>query len=187
MGGKILVFEEVGVGDFFIGIFVGSLVLGYYQDLSISVSVFMLGVCLGQIIIMQGFKFGWYWVVQVGMVIMGGKGNDELVVGVVVDVSVGILVQIGVGDDIIIVGSFGKFIGLKVMVSDFVVGVDKVKVFGQVVSMEFVKSYVIVSNLNGSIYLQIDLDGGGFGKLYYQLILQGVNYNLVNVGSIFGL
>lgn len=187
MGGKILAFEEVGAGDFSIGIPAGSLAPGYYQDLSISASVLTPGARLGQTTTTQGLKLGWYWAAQAGTAIMGGKGNDELVVGAAADASVGTLVQTGAGDDTITVGSFGKLTGLKATVSDFVVGVDKVKVFGQVASTEFVKSYVTASNLNGSTHLQIDLDGGGPGKLYYQLTLQGVNYNPANVGSIFGL
>lgn len=84
-------------------------------------------------------------------------------------------------------GSFGKTSGLKATVTDFTVGMDRVKVFGQILNQDFVKNYVTASDLNGSTQLQIDLDGAGAGKLYYHLTLQGVQYNPSTIGSIFGV
>ncbi|WP_343725694.1 hypothetical protein [Herbaspirillum huttiense] len=98
-----------------------------------------------------------------------------------------IRVQTGAGDDKITVGSFGKTSGLKATVTDFTVGMDRVKVFGQILNQDFVKNYVTASDLNGSTQLQIDLDGAGAGKLYYHLTLQGVQYNPSTIGSIFGV
>jgi len=138
---------------------------------------------------MQGLKLGWYWAAQAGTSIVGGNGNDELVLGAAADpeAPAGILVQTGAGDDRLTVGSFGKASALKATVTDFTVGMDRVKVFGQVVNQDFVKNYVTASDLNGSTRLQIDLDGAGAGKLYYHLTLQGVQYNPSTIGSIFGV
>ena len=189
MGGKVVAFEDVGAGSFAIGIPAGVLPPGYYQDLSISATVLTPGARLGQTTSMQGLKLGWYWAAQAGTSVVGGNGNDELVLGAAADPEIvgGIRVQTGAGDDRITVGSFGKTSGLKATVSDFTVGMDRVKVFGQIVNPDFVKNYVTASDLNGSTQLQIDLDGAGAGKLYYHLTLQGVQYNPSMIGSIFGV
>ncbi|MGC5790612.1 adhesin [Herbaspirillum huttiense] len=189
MGGKVVAFEDVGAGSFAIGIPAGVLPPGYYQDLSISATVLTPGARLGQTTSMQGLKLGWYWAAQAGTSIVGGNGNDELVLGAAADPEIvgGIRVQTGAGDDRITVGSFGKTSGLKATVTDFTVGMDRVKVFGQIVNPDFVKNYVTASDLNGSTQLQIDLDGAGAGKLYYHLTLQGVQYNPSTIGSIFGV
>ncbi|UWE16279.1 hypothetical protein [Herbaspirillum huttiense] len=189
MGGKVVAFEDVGAGSFAIGIPAGVLPPGYYQDLSISATVLTPGARLGQTTSMQGLKLGWYWAAQAGTSIVGGNGNDELVLGAAADPEIvgGIRVQTGAGDDRITVGSFGKTSGLKATVTDFTVGMDRVKVFGQILNQDFVKNYVTASDLNGSTQLQIDLDGAGAGKLYYHLTLQGVQYNPSMIGSIFGV
>ncbi|TDY98641.1 UNVERIFIED_ORG: hypothetical protein DFO49_0255 [Herbaspirillum seropedicae] len=189
MGGKVVAFEDVGAGSFAIGIPAGVLPPGYYQDLSISATVLTPGARLGQTTSMQGLKLGWYWAAQAGTSIVGGNGNDELVLGAAADPEIvgGIRVQTGAGDDKITVGSFGKTSGLKATVTDFTVGMDRVKVFGQILNQDFVKNYVTASDLNGSTQLQIDLDGAGAGKLYYHLTLQGVQYNPSMIGSIFGV
>ncbi|MEN2673254.1 hypothetical protein [Herbaspirillum huttiense] len=189
MGGKVVAFEDVGAGSFAIGIPAGVLPPGYYQDLSISATVLTPGARLGQTTSMQGLKLGWYWAAQAGTSIVGGNGNDELVLGAAADPEIvgGIRVQTGAGDDRITVGSFGKTSGLKATVTDFTVGMDRVKVFGQIVNPDFVKNYVTASDLNGSTQLQIDLDGAGAGKLYYHLTLQGVQYTPSTIGSIFGV
>lgn len=189
MGGKVVAFEDVGAGSFSIGIPAGVLPPGYYQDLSISATVLTPGARLGQTTSMQGLKLGWYWAAQAGTSIVGGNGNDELVVGAAADPEAtgGILVQTGAGDDRITVGSFGKTSALRATVTDFTVGMDRVKVFGQIVNQDFVKNFVTASDLNGSTQLQIDLDGAGAGRLYYHLTLQGVQYNPSTIGSIFGV
>lgn len=189
MGGKVVAFEDVGAGSFAIGIPAGVLPPGYYQDLSISATVLTPGARLGQTTSMQGLKLGWYWAAQAGTSVVGGNGNDELVLGAAADPEIvgGIRVQTGAGDDRITVGSFGKTSGLKATVNDFTVGMDRVKVFGQILNPDFVKNYVTASDLNGSTQLQIDLDGAGAGKLYYHLTLQGVQYNPSTIGSIFGV
>ncbi|QBP77803.1 hypothetical protein E2K99_23715 [Herbaspirillum huttiense] len=189
MGGKVVAFEDVGAGSFAIGIPAGVLPPGYYQDLSISATVLTPGARLGQTTSMQGLKLGWYWAAQAGTSIVGGNGNDELVLGAAADPEIvgGIRVQTGAGDDRITVGSFGKTSALKATVTDFTVGMDRVKVSGQIVNPDFVKNYVTASDLNGSTQLQIDLDGAGAGKLYYHLTLQGVQYNPSTIGSIFGV
>jgi len=189
MGGKVVAFEDVGAGSFSIGIPAGVLPPGYYQDLSISATVLTPGARLGQTTSMQGLKLGWYWAAQAGTSIVGSNGNDELVVGAAADPEAtgGILVQTGAGDDRITVGSFGKTSALRATVTDFTVGMDRVKVFGQIVNQDFVKNFVTASDLNGSTQLQIDLDGAGAGRLYYHLTLQGVQYNPSTIGSIFGV
>jgi len=189
MGGKVVAFEDVGAGSFSIGIPAGILPPGYYQDLSISATVLTAGARLGQTTSMQGLKLGWYWAAQAGTAIVGGNGNDELVLGAAADPEApgGILVQTGAGDDRITVGSFGKTSALRATVTDFTIGMDRVKVFDQIVNQDFVKNFVTASDLNGSTQLQIDLDGAGAGRLYYHLTLQGVQYNPSTIGSIFGV
>ncbi|WP_413458209.1 hypothetical protein [Herbaspirillum huttiense] len=138
----------------------------------------------------------WYvWSAQGGGYIISRRGNSgewyreapSAQPAQTPEAPAGILVQTGAGDDRLTVGSFGKASALKATVTDFTVGMDRVKVFGQVVNQDFVKNYVTASDLNGSTRLQIDLDGAGAGKLYYHLTLQGVQYNPSTIGSIFGV
>ncbi len=187
MGGKVVAFDEVAAGDFSISIPAGALPAGLYRDVNITASLSS-GSALGQSTTVQGLKLGWYWAQQSAGDIVGGAGNDDILLGAM-RFSTATLVQTGAGDDRIIVGSFGRSANLAATVTDFTLGADKVQVFNQNLTAANLSSFVTASagvNPNDT-RLIIDLDGAGSGTLTYTLMLQNVVYNSINTATIFGV
>ncbi|WP_039783162.1 hypothetical protein [Herbaspirillum huttiense] len=187
MGGKVVAFEDVGAGDFSIGLSAGSLAPGLYRDLTVTASRAS-GNEPGQSTAVQGLKLGWYWAAQSVNDIFGGNGNDDIVIGTT-HYSAASFVQTGAGQDKVIVGAFGRSDNLAATVGDFVLGVDKVEVFNQSLTQANLSRFVTASagvNPNDT-RLSIDLDGAGPGTLTYTLMLQNVAYNSANTATIFGL
>lgn len=187
MGGTVLAFDEVAAGDFAIRLPAGSLAPGLYSDLTITASR-VGGSDPGQTTAVQGLKLGWYWAAQSARDIAGGNGNDDIALGAT-PYGAATFVQTGAGQDKIIVGSFGRNDNLSATVGDFTLGVDKVEVFNQTLTLANLSRFVTASagaNANDT-RLTIDLDGAGPGTLTYTLMLQNVMYNSANTASIFGL
>ena len=187
MDGKVLAFDEVAAGDFAIRLPAGSLAPGLYSDLTITASR-VGGSDPGQTTAVQGLKLGWYWAAQSAGDIAGGNGNDDIALGATRH-GAATFVQTGAGQDKIIVGSFGRNDNLSATVGDFTLGVDKVEVFNQTLTLANLSRFVTASagaNANDT-RLTIDLDGAGPGTLTYTLMLQNVMYNSANTASIFGL
>lgn len=165
----------------------GSLAPGLYSDLTITASR-VGGSDPGQTTAVQGLKLGWYWAAQSAGDIAGGNGNDDIALGATRH-GAATFVQTGAGQDKIIVGSFGRNDNLSATVGDFTLGVDKVEVFNQTLTLANLSRFVTASagaNANDT-RLTIDLDGAGPGTLTYTLMLQNVMYNSANTASIFGL
>ncbi len=187
MGGKVLAFDEVAAGDFSITLPAAALAPGLYRDLTVTASRSN-GENLGQSTAVQGLKLGWYWAAQAAGDIMGGNGNDDIVVGAT-RAGAATFIQTGTGDDRIIVGSFGRSDNLAATVGDFTLGVDKVQVFNQNLTAANLSRFVTASAgpTANDTRLVIDLDGAGPGTLTYTLHLQNVVYNSVNTATIFGV
>ncbi|EIJ44428.1 autotransporter adhesin protein [Herbaspirillum sp. GW103] len=116
------------------------------------------------------------------------NGNDDIALGAT-RYGAATFVQTGAGQDKIIVGSFGHNDNLSATVGDFTLGVDKVEVFNQTLTLANLSRFVTASagaNANDT-RLTIDLDGAGPGTVTYTLMLQNVMYNSANTASIFGL
>ncbi len=187
MDGKVLAFDEVAAGDFAIRLPAGSLAPGLYSDLTITASR-VGGSDPGQTTAVQGLKLGWYWAAQSAGDIAGGNGNDDIALGATRH-GAATFVQTGAGQDKVIVGAFGARENLSATVGDFTLGVDKVEVFNQTLTLANLSRFVTASagaNANDT-RLTIDLDGAGPGTLTYTLMLQNVMYNSANTASIFGL
>lgn len=188
MGGKIVAFDEVAAGDFSISIPSGILPAGMYRDINITASLSTGSSSPGQSTAVQGLKMGWYWAQQSAGDIVGGNGNDDIMLGAT-RFSAATIIQTGAGDDRIIVGSFGRSENLSATVGDFTLGVDKVRIFNQDLSAANLSRFVTASAgpTANDTRLVIDLDGAGPGTLTYTLHLQNVVYNAANTNTIFGV
>jgi len=154
----------------------------------------------GQTTTVQNLTLGYYWVAQKLENAKGGPGDDEILVGTTKDRQATVI-ETGSGRDTVTVGKFGTAAtNLEATISDFQLGVDKVKVFLR--QGDHQMNYQNITNANwqqfapraeqsasgGGTKLVIDLDGAGPGTDKYTLYLPTVPFNYdTNTKSIFGL
>jgi len=187
IGGKVLAFDEVAAGDFSISLPAGLMAPDLYRDVTITASRSE-GNALGQSTAVQGLKLGWYWAAQLTGDIAGSNGNDDILLGATRNGAAS-FIQTGAGQDKVIVGSFDRTDNLAATVGDFVLGVDKIEVFNQTLTLANLSRFVTASagaNPNDT-RLMIDLDGAGPSTLTYALTLQNVVYNSANTATLFGV
>jgi len=189
MGGKVIVFGEVSAGDFSLTTPANVLAPGMYHDLTITATNASAGINNGQTTIVQNQTLGWYWVPQRLDSMSGGAGDDQIQLAVTAG-GANTVVQTGQGKDTLMLGGFGTTDSTKLVatVSDFTLGQDKVKVFGQTITKDNLNTFVTASAYNtSSTKLVVDLDGAGAGGTSYTLYLQNVAYNPGNTHTIFGV
>lgn len=147
------------------------------------------GINNGQTTIVQNQAMGWYWVPQKLDSMSGGAGDDQIQLAVTAG-GANTVVQTGQGKDTLMLGGFGTTDSSRLVatVSDFTLGQDKVKVFGQNVTKDNLNTFATASAYNtSSTKLVVDLDGAGAGTTSYTLYLQNVAYNPSNTHTIFGV
>ncbi len=189
MGGKVIVFGEVNAGDFSLTTPANVLAPGMYHDLTITATNTSAGINNGQTTIVQNQALGWYWVPQKLDSMSGGAGDDQIQLAVTAG-GANTVVQTGQGKDTLMLGGFGTTDSSRLVatVSDFTVGQDKVKVFGQTITKDNLNTFATASAYNtSSTKLVVDLDGAGAGTTSYTLYLQNVAYNPSNTHTIFGV
>lgn len=189
MGGKVILFNEVKAGDFSLTTPANILAPGMYHDLTITATNISNGVNNGQTTIVQNQTLGWYWVPQKLDSLTGGAGDDQIQLAVTTG-GINTVVQTGQGKDTLTLGGFGTTDSTRLVatVSDFTLGQDKVKVFGQTITKDNLNTFVTASAYNtSSTKLVVDLDGAGAGTTSYTLYLQNVAYNPGNTHTIFGV
>ncbi len=188
MGGKVIVFGEVSAGDFSLTTPANVLAPGMYHDLTITATNASAGINNGQTTTVQNQTLGWYWVPQRLDSMSGGAGDDQIQLAVTAG-GANTVVQTGQGKDTLMLGGFGTTDSSRLVatVSDFTLGQDKVKVFGQTITKDNLNTFVTASAYNtSSTKLVVDLDGAGAGGTSYTLYLQNVAYNPSNTHTIFG-
>lgn len=154
---------------------------------------------------MQNLALGYYWVPQKLENVKGGDGDDEMLLGTtnITGDNKTIYIQTGAGKDVLTVGKFSAAgANLEATITDFELGVDKVKVFlrksannidYQAITADNWNQFAVKADqsaINGGTgsKLVIDLDGAGAGTSKYTLYLPTVAYNYdLNTKTIFGL
>ncbi|MFJ3056372.1 Ig-like domain-containing protein [Herbaspirillum sp. NPDC087042] len=207
MGGKLLGFTTVDPskgstpGAFEIKTGANLLAPGFYSDLSFTVTdITPDSPSKGQTTSVQNLALGYYWVAQRLVNAKGGAGDDEILVGSTQAGAVS-TIETGGGRDIVTVGKFSNVAtNLEATISDFQLGVDKVKVFLR--NSDNSIGYQNISAANWQQFapkaeqsasgsgtkLVIHLDGNVAGTDKYTLYLPTVAYNYdTNTKSIFGV
>ncbi|MET3073337.1 hypothetical protein [Herbaspirillum seropedicae] len=161
---------------------------GLYRDLTATVTNVTEGsIHNGQTSVIKDASLGWYWVGQGMGNLIGGQGNDGMLLGASQTTSP-FTVTTGAGAGTLTLGAFGKSSNLTATVTDFQLGLDKVQVWGQSITSANLSSFAsaTASDNGRSTTLTVDLDGVR-GGLSYTLQLQNVAFNAANTQTIFGV
>ncbi|MET3434112.1 hypothetical protein ABIC71_003619 [Herbaspirillum seropedicae] len=161
---------------------------GLYRDLTATVTNVTEGsIHNGQTSVIKDASLGWYWVGQGMGNLIGGNGNDGMLLGAS-QTTTPFTVTTGAGADTLTLGAFGKSSNLTATVTDFQLGLDKVQVWGQSITSANLSSFAsaTASDSGRSTTLTVDLDGVR-GGLSYTLQLQNVAFNAANTQTIFGV
>ncbi|WP_075257213.1 hypothetical protein [Herbaspirillum camelliae] len=162
---------------------------GLYRDLTATVTNVTEGsIHNGQTSAIKDASLGWYWVGQGMGNLIGGNGNDGMLLGAS-QTATPFTVTTGAGADTLTLGAFGKSSNLTATVTDFQLGLDKVQVWAKSITSADLSSFVtsaVASDGGRSTTLTVDLDGVK-GGLSYTLQLQNVAFNTANTQTIFGV
>ncbi|NQE50065.1 M10 family metallopeptidase C-terminal domain-containing protein [Herbaspirillum rubrisubalbicans] len=130
----------------------------------------------------------------------GGSGDDEILLGKTL-AGLDTSIQTGAGNDVLTMGSFGQAGNFAATITDFTLGVDKVRIFNgtyAAISLGNLRDYVHEATASTPAWaspidggsgtrLIIDLDGAGSLTQTYTLDLKNVAYSAANTATIFGI